>query len=73
MELLEAKVNAAVQYSRRNCLRIAGVPGHTSENTDKLDEGHRCEVSMDNIEQSHRVGKRRESVRPRQVLFISRA
>ena len=34
VELLEAKVDAAEQYSRRNYLRIAGVPENQSENTD---------------------------------------
>lgn len=45
VELLEAKVDAAEQYSRRNCLRIAGVPENPSENTDvcyRFNEGHRC-------------------------------
>ena len=31
---LEARVNAGEQYSRRNCLRLAGVPENSAENTD---------------------------------------
>ena len=31
---LEAKVDAAEQYSHRNCLRVTGVPKNSSENTD---------------------------------------
>lgn len=62
VELLEAKVDAAEQYSRRNCLRIAGVPENQSENTDvyviDLTRAIDAKVTLDDIERSHRVGKR---------------
>lgn len=77
VELLEAKVDAAEQHSRRNCLRIADVPENTYENTDvhfiDLTKVIDAEVSVDDIERSHREGKHRDSGRPRKVLFISRA
>lgn len=72
VELLEAKVDAAEQYSRRNCLRIAGVPENQSENTDvyviDLTRAIDAEVTLDDIERSHRVGKRRDSGRPRDII-----
>ena len=72
VELLEAKVDAAEQYSRRNCLRIAGVPENQSENTDvyviDLTRAIDAEVTLGDIERSHRVGKRRDSGRPRDII-----
>ena len=72
VELLEAKVDAAEQYSRRNCLRIAGVPENPSENTDvyvmDLTRAIDAEVSLNDIERSHRVGRRRVSGRPRDII-----
>ena len=72
VELLEAKVDAAEQYSRRNCLRIAGVPENQSENTDvyviDFTRAIDAEVTLDDIERSHRVGKRRDSGRPRDII-----
>ena len=60
---LEAKSDAAEQYSRRNCLRIAGVPENATENTDtyvvKLERAIEADVNIDDIERSHRVGKPR--------------
>ena len=62
---LEAKSDAAEQYSRRkrNCLRIAGVPENATENTDtyvvELERAIEADVSIDDIERSHRVGKPR--------------
>ena len=73
---LEAKADAAEQYSRRNCLTVAGVKEDTSENTDVLvidmSRAIGAEISLDDIERSHRVGKLRIS-RPRDiiVMFVS--
>ena len=60
VEKLEAKLDAAEQYSRRNCLRIAGVQENTTEDTDayvmELSRAIDAEVTLDDIERSHRVG-----------------
>ena len=74
---LEAKSDAAEQYSRRNCLRIAGVPENATENTDtyvvELARAIEADVSIDDIERSHRVGKPRSFGRPRDMIvkFVS--
>ena len=73
---LEAKADAAEQYSRRNCLRVAGVKEDTSENTDVLvidmSRAIGAEISLDDIERSHRVGEPRIG-RPRDIIvkFVS--
>ena len=60
VETLEKKVDAAEQYSRRNCLRLSGVPENPSENTDvyiiDMARAIDAEVTLDEIERSHRVG-----------------
>ena len=67
VQKLEAKVDAAEQYSRRNCLRIAGVPENPLENTDvyviDMSRAIDAEVTLDDIERSHRVGPLREGKR----------
>ena len=74
---LEAKSDAAEQYSRRNCLRIAGVPENATENTDmyvvELARAIEADVSIDDIERSHHVGKPRSFGRPRDMIvkFVS--
>ena len=72
IEMLENKAEAADQYSRRNSLRIAGVPENQSENTDvyviDLSRAIEAEVSLDDIELSHRVGKPRNAGRPRDII-----
>lgn len=75
--LLEAKSDAAEQYSRRNSLRITGVPENATENTDtyvvELARALEADVSTDDIERSHRVGKPRSFGRPRDIIvkFVS--
>ena len=72
IEMLENRAEAAEQYSRRNCLRIAGVPENQSENTDvyviDLSRATEAEVSLDDIERSHRVGKPKNAGRPRDII-----
>ena len=76
VSVLEAKADAAEQYSRRNCLRVAGVKEDTSENTDvlviDLSRAIGAEISLDDIERSHRVGKPKVG-RPRDIIvkFVS--
>lgn len=76
IEILEAKVDNAEQYSRRNCLRIAGVPEDQQENTDeyvtKLTKDLGVDVELNDIERSHRVGRPRALGRPRDIVkFVS--
>ena len=69
--LLETKADAAEQYSRRNCLRISGVPEDSSENTDvyviDMARAIDVEVKLDEIERSHRVGPMKTG-RPRDII-----
>lgn len=58
---LEGMADTAEQYSRRNCLRVAGVPESPGENTDDIIIGL-CKdmgtsVSLPEIDRTHRVGK----------------
>ena len=61
VEKLEAKADAAEQYSRRNCLRIAGVPENDAADTDSyvldLSRAIGAEIALTDIERSHRVGR----------------
>ena len=61
VEKLEAKADAAEQYSRRNCLRIAGVPENEAADTDSyvldLSRAIGAEIALTDIEGSHRVGR----------------
>ena len=58
---LEAKVDEAEQYSRRNCLRVAGVPENSSENTDDyivdMAKAIGADTSVNDIEHGHQVGR----------------
>ena len=57
---LEAQADQAEQYSRRNCLRISGIPETTGENTDNIvlsiANDIDSEVRLQDIDRSHRVG-----------------
>ena len=58
---LEGRADAAEQYSRSNCLRVAGIPEVTNEDTDKiiLELASTLNVDMElaDIDRSHRVGR----------------
>ena len=68
---LETKADAAEQYSRRNCMRISGVPEDSSENTDvyliDMARATDVEVKLDEIERSHGVGPMKAG-RPRDII-----
>ena len=58
---LHTKSNEAEQYSRRNCLRLFGVPETQGENTDEImirvaKEKLGINLSIENIDRSHRTG-----------------
>ena len=62
-------MDAAEQYSRRNCLRISGIEEREHENTDNivLDIAEAINVNIDirDIERSHRLGKPGTDEEPR--------
>ena len=57
---LTTKMDDLEQYSRRSCVRIAGIPESTNENTDEtvleLTERLNIDISPRDIDRSHRVG-----------------
>lgn len=61
VEKLELDHDAAEQYSRRNCLRITGVPESEFESTDAIvmDIATRidADITLSDIDRSHRVGQ----------------
>ena len=61
--ILERGADTAEQYSRRNCLRISGVPTQTEEDTDdyvvQMSQTIGANRSIQDIHRSHRVGKKR--------------
>ena len=66
---LESAVDAAEQYSRRNCLRISGYEERTPENTDTivLDIANAIGVDLDvrDIDRSHQLGQPGTAAEPR--------
>ncbi|WAR21395.1 hypothetical protein MAR_015369, partial [Mya arenaria] len=60
---LEQKAETAEQYSRRNCLRVSGIPETQSEVTDvkilDIIKGINVDLSFIDIDSSHRLGKPR--------------
>ena len=72
-----ARLDAIEQYSRRNCLKIAGIPESAGENTDDLllalsNDKLNLNIDVQDMELSHRVGpKRSVSHRDIKVSFLS--
>ena len=60
VEKLELSADNAEQYSRRNCLRISGVPGSNDEVTDNivldLTTATDADIKVEDIDRSHRLG-----------------
>ena len=61
VDALQIASDSAEQYSRRNCVRIVGIPQIPEENTDEivLKMASACDVDLSptDIDRSHRVGK----------------
>ena len=61
VQKLESAADNAEQYSRRNCLRVSGVRENGNENTDELilemARLMNLDLSLQEIDRSHRVGK----------------
>lgn len=79
IQQLEESVDNAEQYSRRNCLRVTGLPESENENTDdlilNLARSIDVELTVQDIDRSHRLGRPISGVSPRPrdiiVKFIS--
>lgn len=70
---LEKAVDQGEQYSRRNCLRITGVPEEATENTDelvlKLASDLGTDIQLGDIDRSHRLGRLNAArTRPRDII-----
>lgn len=63
LDILKRTNNDLEQYSRRNCVRIFGIPEHRGEDPDQLvindvfRKHLNLDISVANIERCHRVGK----------------
>ena len=76
---LETALDNAEQYSRRNCLKITGVPETTEGSIDdyvcNLARAIDVDLSVDDIDRSHRLGKPRTAPeqKPRDIIvkFVS--
>lgn len=75
---LSAKMDDLEQYSRRSCVRIAGIAETTGENTDDIVLGLANRLNLDinlrDIDRSHRVGPARATAggssesKPREII-----
>ena len=69
VETLKREMNDIQQYSRRNSVRVFGIPETANEVTDVLvidavTKHLNCPLSVDDIDRSHRSGKPRASSGP---------
>ena len=76
VEELETKVDRAEQYSRRNCLRLSGIPETDGESVDdtvlQIATDVESGISLTHIDRTHRLGKPRQSgqgVKPRDIII----
>lgn len=71
----EDRLDETEQYSRRNSVRIHGIPEDKDENTDniviKLCEQIGADVFVDSLDRSHRVGRKGDYSRPILCKFTS--
>ncbi|KAI4457053.1 l1 transposable element-related [Holotrichia oblita] len=70
-------IDSLEQYSRRNSLRIHGLPVIANENTDEVvmkfcKEKLQFEVKKEMIDCSHRLGKKENRSKPLLVKFVTR-
>lgn len=78
MSALEIQNDALEQYTRRNSLRIYGLPEKEGENTDDLildfaSNELDLNLTLESIDRSHRLGRPNQSRGPRPIIvkFIS--
>lgn len=70
---LKEHCNTMEQYSRRNCLRIFGVPENTNEDTTQLileiaKKKLNITTEESYIDRTHRIGPRSDGKRPRAII-----
>ncbi len=72
VQTLEERLDRTEQYSRRNCLRLSGVPETTDESVDdKVMDISTCinaDVSLEGIDGAHRLAKPKPNV-PRDITI----
>ena len=77
--MLEDKLDKAEQYSRRNCLRLSGIPEEEGESVETkvmgVAQAIDVNLSIDEIDRTHRVGrsKDKKDSKPRDIIvkFVS--
>ena len=78
--MLQAKADKAEQYSRRNCLRLSGIPETTDESVDdkvmEVATAIDADLTIGEIDRAHRLGKPRgevNKIKPQDIIikFIS--
>lgn len=66
IEALELEQDRAHQYSRRNSVRISGIPEKKDESTDQIvlsiSESIGAYLNIDEIDRSHRVGRHSDTL-----------
>ena len=76
VKALESEMDRANQFSRRNSVRVSGIPEGRDENTDtrilNIANSIGADVIIEEIDRSHRVGQPRigRSVKPRDILVV---
>jgi hypothetical protein len=75
---MQVQADRAEQYSRRNCLRVSGIPETEKEDTDgiilKMVNDLGANLSIDEIDRTHRLGPRKQvGSKPRDIIikFVS--
>ena len=74
VETMDRSLDRHEQYSRRNCLLIHGVKENQKEDTDEVvieffEKKMKEKLSANDIDRSHRLGKRQTGSRPRSVII----
>ena len=68
----ESEIDALEQYTRRNSVRISGVPETEGENTDeivsKIADALHTHIGPSDIDRSHRIGKPKTGGRQRDII-----
>ena len=71
VDKIETAAEVAEQYSRRNCIRISGIPEDDSEDTDDtvlhIARAMDVDLNVEEIDRSHRIGKPKTTT-PRDII-----
>ena len=80
LQIVESRLDSAEQYSRRNCVRISGIPESKDESVDNkvmsLADAINSGLFIEEIDRAHRIGKPKDpslNIRPRDIIvkFVS--